>query len=385
MPALALIVHFCTSVLLSALAVKASRKYNLGLIGLSVSLTLLAFRQVIDTTPWAELSSLLGFFILLWVSHIVKLLVLDRAVSPQDWRMTYQILFDFRGIGTEKQDEAFSHDTLDIAMTAPNEKQEVYDHTSFSKSSHHHGIFLLTRLASAVTILLLNHAYTVAYSLLLHLSYADFHDSKQRYIRRIRIITARETVIRSWLVFHLVWSSWAMFTATHDMLAFAHVAIGIDEPRDWPRLYGSVFEAYSIRRFWGKFWHRLVQRSYGAYGSLLSQKMLTSPPGSSADRICVNISVFLISGIVHASITVQLGFKCGYWEDLAFFVMCYAALLVEESAQRAASRAFGDTWRTDRSAGFWDIHGCLGFCSGCCRSTSIPRFCVLQPDRKTEG
>lgn len=362
MPALAPIAYFCTSVLLSALAVKASRKDNLGLIGLSVSLALLAFRQVIDTTPWAELSSLLGFFVLLWVSHIVKLLVLDKAVFPLDWKKTYQTLFDFRGIGAEKQDADISHNTPDIAMTASNEKKGGYKDTSSSKGSHHHRIFLLTRFASAVTILLLNHAYTVAYSLLLHLSYADFHDSKQSYLRRIRIVTARETVIRSWLVFHFVWSSWAMFTATHDMLAFAHVAIGVDEPEDWPRLYGSVFEAYSIRRFWGKFWHRLVQRSYGAYGSLLSQKMLTLPPGSSADRICVNFSVFLISGVVHAFITVQLGFKCGYWEDLAFFVMCYAALLVEESAQRAASRAFGDTWQNgwiSRVLGYTWVFGFL--------------------------
>lgn len=137
-----------------------------------------------------------------------------------------------------------------------------------------------------------------------------------------------------------------MFTAAHDVLAFAHVAIGIDEPEDWPKLYGSIFEAYSIRSFWGKFWHRLVQRSYGAYGSLLSQKILRLPPGSFTDRVWVNFPVFFISGMVHALITLQLGFKCGYWEDLAFFVMCNAALLVEEGVQRAASWALGEYWQS---------------------------------------
>lgn len=61
-------------------------------------------------------------------------------------------------------------------------------------------------------------------------------------------------------------------------------------------------------------------------------------PGSFADRSCVGFSVFLISGIVHACITVQLGFACGYWEDLEFFVLCYVAVLVEEGVQLAASR-----------------------------------------------
>ena len=329
MAALAPVAYFCTSVFLSAVAIRAPPKESQGLIGLSVSLALLAFRRVTDITAWAEMSSLLGFFVLLWISHIVKLLVLDKPIPPLDWRMTYKIFFDFRGTATRK----------DTKTSAESSRGTC----SPSKGSQYR-IFLLKCLASAAGILLLNHSYTIIYSLLFQLSYADFHPSKQHYLRRMRTVTVRETAIRSWMVLNFVWSSWAMFTATHDILAFVHVAIGIDEPEDWPGLYGSIFEAYSVRRFWGKFWHNLVQRSYSAYGSWLSQKILRLKPGSFADRTCVNFSVFLISGVVHACITVQLGFKCGYWEDLTFFVICYAALLIEEGVQRAVSWALGGAW-----------------------------------------
>ena len=338
MAALVPIAYFSSSVLLSALAIQSSPKDSLGLIGLSVSMALLAFRRVTDITSSAEWSSLLGFFVLLWVSHIVKLLALDTHVPFSDWRMTYKELFDFRGIGAPKQRTKISPDTPDISVTVLKNKE--CKETCFSKGSKNR-IFLLRRLASAIIILFLDQAYTVTYSMLLQLTYADFHPSKQSYLRRIRIITVRETTIRSWLVFNFVWSSWAIFAATHDLLAFAFVAVGIDEPEDWPRLYGSIFEAYSIRRFWGKFWHSLVQRSYSTYGALLSQRVLRLPPGSFADRTCVSFSVFLISGIVHACITAQLGFTCGYWEDIAFFMMCHAALIVETSVQRFASLAFG--------------------------------------------
>ena len=343
MSARAPVACFCTSAFLSAVAVRASPKDRLGLLGLSVSLALLAFRRITDITSWAELSSLLGFFALLWISHIVKLLVLDKAITPSDWRMTYKILFDFRGIGTTRQDAKTPTETSNMDQTILSKKEANRESTCPSKGSRYR-IFLLKRLASAVSILVLNRYYTITYSLLLQLSYADFRPTKQSYLRRINTVTVRETAIRSWLVFNFVWSSWATFTAAHDMLAFAHVAMGIDEPEDWPRLHGGLFEAYSVRRFWGKFWHHLVQRSYGAYGSLLSQKILRLPPGSFANRTCVNFSVFLISGIVHACITVQLGFRCGYWEDLEFFLMCYAALLVEEGVQRAAYSAFGRAW-----------------------------------------
>ena len=338
MTALASIAYFGSSVLLSALAIRASQKDILGLIGLSVSLALLAFRRVRDITSSAEWSSLLAFFVLLWISHIVKLLALDNNVPPSDWRRTYKALFDFRGIGNQKQTK-ISADTPN--MNVPVLREEECTKTKYpSKGSRNH-IFLLRRLASAIIILLLDQAYTITYSTLLQLTYTDFDPPKQSYLRRIRTITFRETTIRSWLVFNFVWSSWAIFTATHNILAFAFVALGIDEPEDWPSLYGSISEAYSIRRFWGKFWHHLVQRSYRTYGSLLSQKILRLPPGSFTDRTCVNFSVFLISGIVHACITAQLGFTCGYWEDIAFFMTCYAALLVETGVQRFASLAFG--------------------------------------------
>ena len=339
MAALAPIAYFGSSVLLSALAIQASRQDNLGLIGLSVSLALLAFRRITDITSSAEWSSLLGFFVLLWISHIVKVLALDTHVPPSDWRMTYRALFDFRGTCVQKQRTKISRDTPDISVTVLKEKQ-LSETTHLSKGSRNH-VFLLRRLASAIIVLLLDRAYTITYSMLLQLTYADFDPSKQSYLRRIRTITIRETTIRSWLVFNFMWSSWAIFTATHDLLAFAFVAVGIDEPEDWPSLYGSILEAYSIRRFWGKFWQCLVQRSYCTYGSLLSQKILRLPPSSFADRTCVNFVVFLISGIVHACITAQLGFTCGYWEDIAFFMMCHAALLVEVGVQRFATLAFG--------------------------------------------
>lgn len=339
MAALAPIAYFGSSVLLSALAIQASPKDNLGLIGLSVSMAHLAFRRVTDITSSAEWSSLLSFFVLLWISHIVKLLALDIYVPPSDWRMTYITLFDFQGICAQKRRPKISPGTSDMNVTVSKEKG--CSETEHPSKKSRNRTFLLRRLASAMFILLVDQAYTMTYSTLLQLTYADFDASKQSYLRRIRTITVRETTIRSWLVFNFIWSSWAIFTATHDLLAFAFVAVGIDEPEDWPSLYGSILEAYSMRRFWGKFWHCLVQRSYCTYASFLSQKILRLPPSSFADRTCVNFVVFLISGIVHACITAQLGFTCGYWEDIAFFMMCYAALLVEAGVQRFASLAFG--------------------------------------------
>ena len=42
-----------------------------------------------------------------------------------------------------------------------------------------------------------------------------------------------------------------------------------DRPEEWPPLFGSISEAYTLRRFWGVFWHKL---DLGIF------KMYTPPP-----------------------------------------------------------------------------------------------------------
>jgi hypothetical protein len=37
----------------------------------------------------------------------------------------------------------------------------------------------------------------------------------------------------------------------YEMLAVCSVALGLTEARDWPKLFGSVTEAYSLRNLWG--------------------------------------------------------------------------------------------------------------------------------------
>ena len=102
MTALVPITYSCTSVVLGAIAVTAPRADSLGLLGLSASLALPAFRGVTDVTSWAEMSSLLGCFLLLWIFHIVKVLILNISTPPSDWKMAYKTLFDFRGMSAKK-------------------------------------------------------------------------------------------------------------------------------------------------------------------------------------------------------------------------------------------------------------------------------------------
>jgi hypothetical protein len=151
--------------------------------------------------------------------------------------------------------------------------------------------------------------------------------------------TLRETLIRIYFVFYFIGFSYVLYTFLYEVFAVLSVATGIDDPEDWPPFFGKLTDAYSIRNFWGKFWHKLIYRSYTSYGKFISINILKIPQNGVLGRLFVNLFVFLLSGIVHQIVTRHLGLNCGYWpEDVAFFLANFAAIIVEMAIQHTFER-----------------------------------------------
>lgn len=172
---------------------------------------------------------------------------------------------------------------------------------------------------------------------------ADFEPHMQSYLRRLNVVSTRESILRAILVLNFVWTSWAIISAYHRALSVFFVAVGLDEPEEWPTLYGSPWEMYSVRRFWGRFWHRSTFRTYMGYGNLVADKVLRLRRGTVAHKICVEFTVFLVSGFTHALTTRALGFRYGHWEDIAWFCANFAAILLETAVQAIVGRMFRRT------------------------------------------
>lgn len=67
-----------------------------------------------------------------------------------------------------------------------------------------------------------------------------------------------DITLRSISCTHWIWGVYCGLTAAHHACAALFVSVlGWDSPADWPPLFGSVWDAYSLHRFWGVFWHRL--------------------------------------------------------------------------------------------------------------------------------
>ncbi len=92
------------------------------------------------------------------------------------------------------------------------------------------------------------------------ISISDFVPAKAVLLRRllrpsiyhsIGSISMREVVMRIWFTANSLWTPILLLDAMHTALATFFIrVIHIDIPDDWPDLFGSPLEAYTLGRFW---------------------------------------------------------------------------------------------------------------------------------------
>ena len=98
-----------------------------------------------------------------------------------------------------------------------------------------------------------------------------------------------------------------------------------------------VTEAYTLGRFWSRFWHQMATRAYSSHARALTKMVFKVEAESQAGKTVRALSIFLMSGATHAACSWRLGDKCGWGGDLWFFAACFAVI----GAERAAGRMCG--------------------------------------------
>ena len=341
------LMYFTGSLLTSLMALQSQQSFRNLFLALFLTLSWLTFRNILVIFPNPDHASCFGIFILIWCSHIVHAVLIEKykinlphspgstaryptekveyvnTYSISNWVATYKILYNFRWIKTSNATPS---------IPGPRRYTSRYR-------------FLATRLGSVLAIYTFNHYYNLVLTTA-PISAHDFFSEREHALSRLSQITLRESIIRTFFIFHFVWGSYAEFEIVHQLHALISVLVGIDDPEDWPPLFGSIKDTYNLRHFWGKFWHRLVYRSYGAYGRLLSHKVLRIKTGSPMDRFVRNGTVFFLSGCVHAAVTWRLGFTCGYWGDVSWFMGNFLAMYAEEAFFASVTVCLGeDVWK----------------------------------------
>ncbi|BCR89621.1 wax synthase family protein [Aspergillus chevalieri] len=222
--------------------------------------------------------------------------------------------------------------------------------------------FTIVRVARITLHLLLMHLWTtyIFPGPFLPLTADDFSPTKEIYFRRLLsgTVTYRETAIRSLSAIDWIWTAYLTLDCSHDALGILFtVILRLDETTDWQTpLFGSPGKAYTLRGFWGRFWHRLVYRAYTNYGRCVGQRVLRLRPGSVAERWWCVFMVFGISGCSHA-VVMRWVWGSGGWREVWFFVVNFVAGAMESLVLKWAKGRVSFGFRGCRILGFLWVFG----------------------------
>ncbi|KAI1125682.1 hypothetical protein F5Y10DRAFT_294461 [Nemania abortiva] len=164
---------------------------------------------------------------------------------------------------------------------------------------------------------------------------SDFGPSKQGFFPPFNI---KDLCLRAVFSLQWVWDTYFILNLCHHVLALIFVAaLRWDLPEEWPPLFGSMTEAYSLLRFWGIFWQRLHVVPFELFMPelLVSSHQKTRGQRGTLSGACRGplraLWMFTLSALCHTAVNwIVLG-QGGAIHELRFFLSNFCICLVEKS------------------------------------------------------
>ncbi|KAI0179151.1 membrane bound O-acyl transferase family-domain-containing protein [Hypoxylon sp. FL1284] len=153
----------------------------------------------------------------------------------------------------------------------------------------------------------------------------DFTPDQEPILRRLierdedDPVSQHQLVLRVFMSMSWIWANVLILESYHAVLSLLFVVVlRFDDPEDWPPLFGNLTEAWTVKRFWGRYWHRIVTPTFATYAKTVSRRVLGLDPGSEFEKALVPFGVFFFSGLAHAMSAWRVGQGEAH-RDLLFF------------------------------------------------------------------
>ncbi|KAJ6087134.1 hypothetical protein N7467_006048 [Penicillium canescens] len=119
----------------------------------------------------------------------------------------------------------------------------------------------------------------------------------------------------------------------YRFLSIIFVGIGFDSPSDWPPAWGRMGDAFTLRDFWGKFWHQFMRRPFTSISNFVSRDVLKLTRSSLLERY-TNISiVFLVSAIFHVIVDILQSIPTEKSGSIPFYLAFVLGIMLEDGVQ----------------------------------------------------
>ena len=158
------------------------------------------------------------------------------------------------------------------------------------------------------------------------------------------IITAKELLIRVITTLAFWTSSYFILQLIYGTPQLLAVALGLSSPEQERPILGSLADTYTLRGFWGSFWHQMLRCRLTAVANWVTYDILRLPRrlgggwapvsyGRLVARYTHLMCVFGLSGLLHHCIDMALGLE--WWESGATqaFVLMGVGIMGEDVVQ----------------------------------------------------
>ncbi|KAJ5581190.1 hypothetical protein N7450_007491 [Penicillium hetheringtonii] len=125
----------------------------------------------------------------------------------------------------------------------------------------------------------------------------------------------------------------ALIDCTYRFASIIFVGLGLDEPSNWRPVFGRMKDAYTLRNYWGKFWHQFLRMPFTSISNFLARDVLHLPRPSILERYTNTFIVFFLSGVMHWIFDVASEMPWEISLAIPFFVSFSLGIMIEDGAQ----------------------------------------------------
>ncbi|KAK2752195.1 hypothetical protein FQN55_008085 [Onygenales sp. PD_40] len=163
--------------------------------------------------------------------------------------------------------------------------------------------------------------------------YLFFSATREQLIARIA------TSVIAWMVV-----SRLTIDGVHRGFSIVAVGLGISEPKDWAPLFGSMLDAYTIRNYWGKFWHQMLRWPLTAISTYTTRHLLRLRHPSLPERYLNILLVFTLSALLHILSNHAGGVTTNDTGVALFFILPAFGIMFEDGVQELWRRTRVETY-----------------------------------------
>ncbi|KAJ5210464.1 hypothetical protein N7491_010270 [Penicillium cf. griseofulvum] len=124
----------------------------------------------------------------------------------------------------------------------------------------------------------------------------------------------------------------------YRVLSIFFVGIGLDSPADWPPAFGSMADVFTLRNFWGKFWHQFMRQPFTSIGNFVAQDVLNLTRSSILERYTNLFIVFLISAMFHVIVDILQSIPMEISGSIPFYLAFVVGIMLEDGVQNIWKR-----------------------------------------------